>query len=613
MVLGVNHLIAQNPSESDLSLSLRRIQDSVNESFINRKYLKISKLASQLDDCFSKALNRSDLDSIKAAVEKVEERIQDQEKKGDYPNSLLYDLIFRHHGELAKKLIHLGISSIHSKNDYCERTPLHLACYRGEYDLVVSLVDQGVDLNPLECNSSLGREDYNKTTPLGKCLEAQLSRDTFLLIKYEEHKKIFHFLLDRGANPRIGHVFQEPLFNCCIRFGKKWYERLIPSANLEAEEPVCHKRPIHMAVIRQDMDLVKILIEKKVDVHALCRESFFKARKVSPLHIAAVKQNIPLINTLMDAGASPNQKAENPFYGVIGLPEELTEQPPLTPYMMAVDLNLHGSIDAMCHHPRFPKLDSQFPGKRDWKAGTLEEMMRKGYSSTPLRLKTEEAKRKATPVREVWPLRIYTVEEKSIPILQEAFSKSPDYLDNIKDIWSPLMSVINLESQKNQNFSIFFLDCVDFQGSPCYNADTGDEIILLTLLESGREIWPVFLHEATHKIADLIYGNPNPPDHSPFHQALKEDLLQINEDHCHAIVQCSFKRVKEDYPELMRPADYLARIPEVAARIAMSNPHWDKEDVDEIMTKSLPHLYPFFKDHFLLACQEYIEKGREEV
>lgn len=572
-----------------------------------KNYCDFDKINTLLQKIFELGKGKEDLALIKKTIEDIEQAIYLAVSYKDSHSTLLYNLIEKKCFKAAKQLVGIGISTIHSKNDCSHSTPLHKACYLGNFELVEALITHGAEVNVLDGKDSEGN------TPLGKCIEALSFGDFFNYLKVDTYLKIVDLLLAHRADPKIGLINKAPIFNQCIRLGlEEWAWKLINYSDLNASDEVLNACPIHLSIVKGMNKLSLELLKRKVNVNSLCHEGLFSSRKISPLHIAVIKNNQVMVDELMKAGADPNKKAENPLYG-LNVTRELSGPEPLTPYMMAVDYDRAECIDSILKNMAGKELDTNFPGTRQFLAGNFKDITRKGYSSIGLRLKTEAAKR-AIKV-EVHPFRCATADNDLVPIIQSVFNRNLAYgkknsLASVEEIYRPLINMLLYSTKKDAEFSLFFLKEDDMRLG-CYNADTGSELILSTDLRDEKTILPVLFHEMTHKSVDLIYpySHCTLPKTSPFYEALKADLDYLKESNyqnCHGIIKLLLKTV-DQYSEMQRAAEYLVRIPQAAILLAIRHPDRSKEEIYEVMKQSIPRLFAFFVTDFLPECRKWEE------
>lgn len=533
--------------------------------------------------------------------------------------SLLYDLIRRNDKEgerLALQFIESGSVAIHSKNGPDQETPLHLACYLGKIDLVRALILNKADINAIGEISCYARN--KQITPLSRCVEGFSTKllDGFTIVRWQTiaqtkdvFDSIFDLLLTNQANPTLGFAVQSPIFNTCIQYRLDfWATKLIDRVDLEATDSL-NRRPLHLAIAASLDELAIDLIKRGVKVDALCDKALFSSLEITPLHIAVSRKSTRLVQALLGAGASPNQKAINSTYLKPPLPWYDLE--PLTPFKQAVEDDYQEGIDTIVRYAEQEaiELDDVLLSERHFLSGRYADLTKKGYSSLNLRLKTEVAKRKFA-VNGCSPLRCRTTNQALVPTLESIFGqlstrKSP--LPSIEPIFKPLIEIILHESQNNLSFTFFFLNQSDLPGKDgCYNVDTKDEIILTT----QTDILPVLIHEITHKVAHMIYKSAGcAPNHQCFQNLIDKDLLELEAKECRGgslLVKHLLQEVKF-YDRPKHAGEYLARVPQAAALLALYNPSYTYTQIKQILSETIPSLFDFFENEFLPDCVAFMK------
>ncbi|KAF3363002.1 hypothetical protein PHSC3_000539 [Chlamydiales bacterium STE3] len=512
----------------------------------------------------------------------------------------------------ALKLIELGVTSINSKNFIDEESPLHLAANIGKREIVESLISHGADVNAIY-DIKIGPKDYRKVSPLASLLDSNRADQHAL------RQEIFHFLVDAGADPRLGYVNTRPIFHVCLEKGYvDCAKRILDLIDINEKDPILEQTPLHIATLMDNCEWIEILLNRGADTAALAQcEGLFNPRKMSPLHVAAWRDNELAATLLLKFGANLNLKAENPAFGK-NFCKALSGPEPLTPFQIAVDRNSSSVVNCMLTHANEQglKIDTESHLERNLFSGKIEDVMRKGYSSLKLRIETANARMNGHIDQIRFPVRSFCLNKSAYPLIRKCFNKYFAHSTNLlaaEKVCSPLSELLKYYILENKDFAVYFFDVDTLpETTGCYNPDTGEEIVIALESKSAKKVVPVIIHEIAHKAAHLIYNSHlgAPPQKSSFYEALEKDLLQLKKTdfkNSPAILRFLIESVSS-YAEDYRPSEYLVRIPHAALYMALENPNLTWNDLKDIFEKSIPHLFHFYMNEFLEECESYIKR-----
>lgn len=554
-----------------------------------KSYPDFSLITKSLDLCLEAAGN--DPAPVRKAIDQFEAQ---QKEKRNYSSycSLLYKAI-KHEKELAIKLIRLKVAAINSKNGYEQETPLHLTLkFLNSMEILKELLANGADVDAV---------DGQGATALTICF-AKVDD-----LSWGYYTKIVPLLLMHGADPKKGYYGQLPTFcHCILSRDLAWLNLIIDKVDVNCESRGLRIRPIHLAVSLGMTFLTQDLIERGGEINVLARLSHVDVLAVSPLHIAVQKGRDDIAEMLLNAGASPNLKSENPFYGkTVG--QSLSGPEPMTPYQLAVDLYRTKIIPLMIKNNS--NLDMTFPIEREEFPDTFQQIAQKGLHSTKLRLNTELAKGTCRVSGIKSQCRVYTSRPNNEELIRTAFNTAfqKGNFGAASFICEPILQCLEMMSQKNADLAICFVD--HDESVACYNNDTGDELVLSNKLQTSEEIIPVLMHESAHKAAHYFYGSRFcAPTSKEFQEAWKKDLEHLEKtdySECHPVIEVLWRQVKK-YKQEQHPSEYFARLAHAAAIMAWQDPSMTQKDLEEIFAKSIPNIFTFFLKDFIPKCKAFV-------
>jgi len=214
----------------------------------------------------------------------------------------------------VKSLLEKNPGLIEAKND-AGLTPLNLAAFQGQMDILVFLLDKGADIhtgdnegsNPIHNAAATGKEeiveflvnekncdvnvtDNNEVTPL----HFAAGSGNFELVK---------FLIQNGAevNSR-SNIGATPLHNAIYGDNIDVIRLLIEKGSEIDIANQWNVQAIHLAVHKGNPEVVKLLIKKGADIHAITDN------EENPLIWAIVGRRFEMADLLLELGADINGK-----------------------------------------------------------------------------------------------------------------------------------------------------------------------------------------------------------------------------------------------------------------------------------------------------------------
>ncbi|XP_055997855.1 ankyrin repeat domain-containing protein 27-like isoform X5 [Ostrea edulis] len=239
------------------------------------------------------------------------------------------------HGQahLVDLLVQHG--AVVNASDYLGYTPLHLACQKGYQNVLLLLIHFGADCTqsdgvgntPLHLCVDSGHEDCVKALVFADKARTHIDvnaqnyrRDTPLhLASKWGYESIIRILLDNHARTDIKnrkkqapcHVAQNAHVNRIFHMyesapklltQKQKSQGSVPSENVLNVNVADSKlfRPLHKACQAQNMDLVKLFINKGADANVQTKKG------ITPLHLASINKNTHIVFHLLKHGAKVN-------------------------------------------------------------------------------------------------------------------------------------------------------------------------------------------------------------------------------------------------------------------------------------------------------------------
>ncbi|XP_057319018.1 ankyrin-3-like isoform X2 [Microplitis mediator] len=182
--------------------------------------------------------------------------------------------------EVAQLLINKQ-ASVHAKTD-CGKKPLDLAIRKGD---------------DIHFNCSHKWSDFHQYTPLHVAIQ-------------RESVKVAKFLISKGADVNICGKNGESPLTFAIQQGNSELFHLLLDARAEINGCPNKVLPLHQAVAVNNSYVTKFLLERKVDVNAICKCPVSKYSDCTPLHLAVSTENLEIINLLLKHKADVNISTE---------------------------------------------------------------------------------------------------------------------------------------------------------------------------------------------------------------------------------------------------------------------------------------------------------------
>ncbi|GBN05336.1 Serine/threonine-protein phosphatase 6 regulatory ankyrin repeat subunit B [Araneus ventricosus] len=224
------------------------------------------------------------------------------------------------HKHVANYLIEKGakISARDAKN----RTPLHLAAMNGHIKVIEILISKGIDLNCTDANEcsalhlSTAFDKENVTEFLltkGAVINLWNNFHTSPLFSAIKNcnVKILKLLIARGADFNlINSQGLKALHFGALHGNKEIIEELI-KYNADVNYPFFGKTPLHLAVLNNTIEVVKVLIKNGAQVDAEDKSGF------TPLCLAVKNNDKEVVEMLIENGANINAKDGYPLFSAI--------------------------------------------------------------------------------------------------------------------------------------------------------------------------------------------------------------------------------------------------------------------------------------------------------
>ena len=186
---------------------------------------------------------------------------------------------------------------------------LHQAVAENSIGQVQKLIDEGANVNasgfeifphgkctPLQVAAYKGYDDIAELLiSNGALLEAknQKGQTALKVAIYAENIKVVKLLLSKGAYP---YLFRSVLVN-----NTEIVRSLLENgANVEETEENSHFKPLHLATLKGNCEIIQLLIDYNADINASINQGY------TPLQDAISKNNLKATKLLLDNGANPN-------------------------------------------------------------------------------------------------------------------------------------------------------------------------------------------------------------------------------------------------------------------------------------------------------------------
>ena len=252
------------------------------------------------------AVNKGDLKLIKCLITKNQDNVNATVKGQDnQETSLLNWAIKNKNNELAVKLIDLGADC--NSFDADGYTSIHNAVSFGALDVLNKMIERNIDINAKDKD---GKTALFYVAELGYAeVEAKADMEIYvntgatpiLEASLKGKKDIVKTLIDAGADVNTyDNEYRTPLIGAAYNGHTDVVEVLLAAgANIEAyshspETPLCG------ALVQQHWDTADILIRHGADTSTVMEDGY------SPLSICVHYDNLAMLQSLLDAGASPD-------------------------------------------------------------------------------------------------------------------------------------------------------------------------------------------------------------------------------------------------------------------------------------------------------------------
>ncbi|GLH09963.1 Poly [ADP-ribose] polymerase tankyrase [Gryllus bimaculatus] len=205
--------------------------------------------------------------------------------------------------------------------DLCKhdgRTPLHVACQKGDVEVGKVLLKRGAAVNArdvgwrtptmlaAEAGSDLMLQELLRKDPETVHVRDQLGRSALYYAAKENHSKCVKTLLDAGASVYVTDKFETSAMQAAIARGH--FDTvcvMYPFADPTELRDIRRSTPLHHAVAYDNLDIVVGLLVRRHPVNLADRDG------VTPLHIAAKRANLKIFGMLLSRGADPNLTDSN--------------------------------------------------------------------------------------------------------------------------------------------------------------------------------------------------------------------------------------------------------------------------------------------------------------
>jgi ankyrin repeat protein len=198
-------------------------------------------------------------------------------------------------------------------------TALHVAAQKDNVDIITLLLDKGASVNVrgADGRTPVHHAAYCGNLSVTKLLvqrEASLEktdnmgRTPLMLAALADKLEVVRYLAKTGAGINVCSdtgsdlhlaINEIPLYAMCLL-----REQVDDINGRNAELGMS---PLHFAILRQNLEIVKYLIERGADINLCTREG----RNRSPLHLAVLSGNLEILDCLIEAGANLNAQDRN--------------------------------------------------------------------------------------------------------------------------------------------------------------------------------------------------------------------------------------------------------------------------------------------------------------
>lgn len=216
---------------------------------------------------------------------------------------------------LVRMLVEEGFADVNKRGEGCTVTPLHTALYAADLATVREMVRLGADTmekdakgrTPLHIAAWTGQLDVVKFC-VEELPEAEHTPRSYANALYEavfyEHTGVAHYLLASGkADPNLAYGAGERVLNAAIlQTDSKIVDELLAAGANPVAPDGRGRTPLSLAVGRKNLRLAKLLVARGAEVNTACSEGS------TPLFEAVANNDRDMVEFLLEAGANPLQR-----------------------------------------------------------------------------------------------------------------------------------------------------------------------------------------------------------------------------------------------------------------------------------------------------------------
>lgn len=254
-----------------------------------------------------------------------------------FPNSTkeLYHAIENNKLQKVKDLLDSGVNIYDDRKNIHNKTPLHLACQSGYYEIVKLLIDRGVRVNvhdkyqrtalhyavdnyspkyylPHQISQKAKRkkEAKNRLKIVKLLLKHKAEIDsksdfeeTALLLSSQYWPDIAVYLIDNGADVNLKNGYGSSAINYAASNAyEKLFFKLIENKADYTTQSNQNETLLHKACVGGSLKIVQFLLSKDFSINE--KTGYLK----TPLHFAVQYSQLPITKLLIEKGAKLNEK-----------------------------------------------------------------------------------------------------------------------------------------------------------------------------------------------------------------------------------------------------------------------------------------------------------------